>query len=118
MLFSVTLMAATDSQTYPLPNLPPGSFGANTYATPSKVTTNADQFSLRIDHKLSTKNQFFARFTMDNLNGQRLTLTRPPSIPLSPSSILIGSATSSAPSPPRTQGDLLTLNSSFSALHL
>jgi hypothetical protein len=54
---------------YPLPNLPTGSFGANTYATPSKVTTNADQFSLRMDHKLSTKNQFFARFTMDNLTG-------------------------------------------------
>ena len=54
---------------YPLPNLPTGSFGANTYATASKVTTNADQFSLRIDHKLSAKNQFFARFTMDNLSG-------------------------------------------------
>ena len=54
---------------YPLPNLPTGSFGANTYATASKVTTNADQFSLRIDHRLSEKNQFFARFTMDNLNG-------------------------------------------------
>lgn len=54
---------------YPLPNLPTGSFGANTYATASKVTTNADQFSLRIDHKLSEKNQFFARFTMDNLSG-------------------------------------------------
>jgi len=39
---------------------------ANTYATASKVATNADQFSLRIDHKLSAKNQFFARFTMDN----------------------------------------------------
>jgi len=54
---------------YPLPNLPTGSFGASTYATASKVTTNADQFSLRIDHKLSAKNQFFARFTMDNLTG-------------------------------------------------
>jgi hypothetical protein len=54
---------------YPLPNLPTGSFGANTYATASKVTTNAAQFSLRIDHKLSAKNQFFARFTMDNLTG-------------------------------------------------
>jgi hypothetical protein len=54
---------------YPLPNLPTGSFGANTYATASKVTTNADQFSFRIDHKLSAKNQFFARFTMDNLTG-------------------------------------------------
>ena len=56
-------------QRYPLPNLPTGSFGANTFATASKVVTNADQFSLRIDHKLSAKNQFFARFTMDNLNG-------------------------------------------------
>jgi hypothetical protein len=54
---------------YPLPNFPTSSFGANTYATASKVTTNADQFSLRIDHKLSAKNQFFARFTMDNLTG-------------------------------------------------
>jgi hypothetical protein len=54
---------------YPLPNLPSGSFGANTYATASKVTTNADQFSLRFDHKLSARNQFFARFTMDNLSG-------------------------------------------------
>jgi Carboxypeptidase regulatory-like domain len=54
---------------YPLPNLPAGSYGANTYATASKVTTNADQFSVRIDHKLSARNQFFARFTMDNLAG-------------------------------------------------
>jgi len=54
---------------YPLPNLATGSFGVNTYATASKVGTDADQFSVRIDHKLSAKNQFFARFTMDNLNG-------------------------------------------------
>ena len=54
---------------YPLPNLPTGSYGANTYATASKVVTNADQFSLRIDHKLSAKSQFFTRFTMDNLDG-------------------------------------------------
>lgn len=54
---------------YPLPNLATGSYGANTYATASKVTTNADQFSLRIDHRISPKNQFFARFTMDNLDG-------------------------------------------------
>jgi Carboxypeptidase regulatory-like domain len=56
-------------QRYPLPNLPTGSYGVNTFATASKVTTNADQFSFRIDHKLSAKNQFFARFTMDNFNG-------------------------------------------------
>jgi Carboxypeptidase regulatory-like domain len=54
---------------YPMPNLPTGSFGANTYATASKVVTNADQFSLRIDHNFSPKDRFFARFTMDNLTG-------------------------------------------------
>lgn len=54
---------------YPLPNLATGSYGVNTYATASKVTTNADQFSLRIDQKFSSKDQFMARFTMDNLTG-------------------------------------------------
>jgi hypothetical protein len=54
---------------YPLPNLPTGSFGANTYATSSKVNTDADQFSIRIDHQLSAKNQFFARFNFNNLTG-------------------------------------------------
>jgi hypothetical protein len=54
---------------YPLPNLPTGSFGANTYATASKVVTNANQFSLRIDHKFSPKDQFFARANFNNLTG-------------------------------------------------
>jgi hypothetical protein len=54
---------------YPLPNYPAGSFGASTYATASEVTTNADQFSLRLDHKLSSKDQFFARFSLDNITG-------------------------------------------------
>ncbi len=54
---------------YPLPNLPTGSFGANTYATASKVATEADQFSIRIDHQFSSKDQLFARFNLDNLNG-------------------------------------------------
>lgn len=54
---------------YPLPNNPTGPFGARTYATASKVDTDADQFSLRIDHKISSKDQFLARFILDNLNG-------------------------------------------------
>jgi hypothetical protein len=54
---------------YPMPNLPTGSYGVNTYATASKVVTNADQFSVRIDHKFSAKDQFFARFNLDNLTG-------------------------------------------------
>jgi hypothetical protein len=54
---------------YPLPNDPSGSYGDRTYATASKVVTNADQFSARIDHKISPEDQLFARFTMDNLTG-------------------------------------------------
>jgi hypothetical protein len=67
---------------YPLPNLPSGSFGANTYATASKVVTNANQFSLRLDHALSSKDQFFARFSMDNLTGPT---TNPDQTALDPS---------------------------------
>lgn len=54
---------------YPMPNYTAGAYGDRTYATASKVVTNADQFSVRIDHKLSPKDQFLARFTMDNLTG-------------------------------------------------
>ena len=54
---------------YPMPNYPAGAFGARTYATASKVATDADQFSVRIDQSFSPKDQFYARFTMDNLTG-------------------------------------------------
>ena len=40
---------------YPLPNNPTGPYGANTYAASSKVITNANQFSLRLDHQLSAE---------------------------------------------------------------
>jgi hypothetical protein len=50
---------------YPLPDLPSGAYGVNTYAASSKVITNADQFSIRIDHKIGSKDQFLARFTFD-----------------------------------------------------
>src|SRR5580698_2009096 len=54
---------------YPLPNLPQGTFGVNTYATSSKVATDADQFSIRLDFQLGAKDHTFGRFTLDNLNG-------------------------------------------------
>ena len=40
---------------YPQPNDPQGPYGARTYAASSKVTTVSDQFSVRIDHKISDK---------------------------------------------------------------
>jgi hypothetical protein len=54
---------------YPLPNDPQGPFGARTYATSAKVSTDADQFSFRIDHQISAKDHIFARLTINNLTG-------------------------------------------------
>jgi len=54
---------------YPLPNDPQGPYGQRTYATSSKVTTFADQFSVRFDHRISDKSQLFARLTMENTAG-------------------------------------------------
>jgi carboxypeptidase family protein len=54
---------------YPLPNNPTGAYGARTYAAPSNVNTNADQFSIRIDQKVGAKGQLFGRFNYDNLEG-------------------------------------------------
>ena len=54
---------------YPLPNNPTGAYGARTYAAPSNVVTNADQFSIRVDQKLGAKGQFIGRFNYDNLTG-------------------------------------------------
>ena len=54
---------------YPLPNLPTGSYGVHTYATSSKVVTDADQFSIRLDHDFSDKDHFLVRFNFNNLTG-------------------------------------------------
>ncbi len=54
---------------YPLPNDASGSFGARTFATSSKVVTDADQFSVRVDRDLTSHDRLFARFSWDNLKG-------------------------------------------------
>ncbi len=54
---------------YPLPNDPAGPFGTRTFATSSKVPTDADQFSARLDHDLTSHDRLFARFSWDDLKG-------------------------------------------------
>jgi hypothetical protein len=54
---------------YPLPNDTQGPYGARTYATSSKVTTVSDQFSARIDHRISDKSQLFGRVSLNNITG-------------------------------------------------
>jgi hypothetical protein len=54
---------------YPLPNDPAGPYGARTYAASSKIITNTDQFSVRVDHRLSEKATLFTRFSLNQING-------------------------------------------------
>jgi hypothetical protein len=54
---------------YPLPNDPTGAYGARTFAASSKVVTDTDQFSIRVDHHLSEKATLFTRFSLDQISG-------------------------------------------------
>jgi hypothetical protein len=54
---------------YPLPNEPSGPYGSRTYATSSKVATDTNQFSVRIDQQLSDKAQLFGRFSLNQVSG-------------------------------------------------
>lgn len=67
---------------YPRPNDPGGPFGTRTYATSSKVGTSSDQFSVRVDHKISDKSQLLARFSLDDTTGP---LTNPDQTAIDPS---------------------------------
>ena len=55
--------------TYPLPNDSQGPYGARSYATSSKVSTSSDQFSVRVDHRISDQAELFVRFNLNNVNG-------------------------------------------------
>jgi hypothetical protein len=66
---------------YPLPNDPAGAYGDRTYATSSKVTTVTDQFSIRIDHKISEKASLLTRFSLNQVTGP---LTNPDQTAIDP----------------------------------
>jgi hypothetical protein len=54
---------------YPLPNEPQGPYGARTYATSSKVDTDTNQFSVRVDHQISDRATLLTRFSLNQVNG-------------------------------------------------
>ncbi len=54
---------------YPPPNNPGGTYGPRTYTAASKVYTTNDQFSVRIDHRISAKQELTVRYTMENIVG-------------------------------------------------
>ena len=65
----VNSSVATLLARYPLPNDPSGAYGPRTYATSSKVVTNTDQASLRIDHRISEKATLFLRASRNQVSG-------------------------------------------------
>jgi hypothetical protein len=66
---------------YPLPNNPTGPYGDRTYAVSSKVTTRTDQFSVRIDHRISDKATLLTRFSLNQVTGP---LTNPDQTAIDP----------------------------------
>lgn len=82
LLVPVNPQVAPILAAYPLPNDPQGPFGTRTYATSTKVPTDTNQFSVRIDHRISNEAQLFTRFTLNNVNGP---LTNPDQPPIDPS---------------------------------
>ena len=67
---------------YPLPNDLGGPFGARTYATSTEVATDTNQFSVRIDHRISDQAQMFVRFNLNDVTGP---LTNPSQPAIDPS---------------------------------
>ena len=62
---SVTALLAR----YPLPNDPKGAYGARTHATSSKVVTDTNQASVRVDHRISDKATLFLRASRNQVSG-------------------------------------------------
>src|SRR5713226_2716939 len=67
---------------YPLPNDPSGAYGDRTYAASSKIYTRTDQFSVRVDHRLSDKATLLTRFSLNQVSGP---LTNPDQTAIDPS---------------------------------
>ena len=67
---------------YPMPNDLQGPYGARTYATSSKVFTGTDQFSVRVDHRISDKSSLYTRFSLNQITGP---ITNPDQTAIDPS---------------------------------
>jgi Carboxypeptidase regulatory-like domain len=67
---------------YPLPNDPSGPYGDRTYAASSKIYTRTDQFSARVDHKISDRASLLTRFSLNQVTGP---VTNPDQTAIDPS---------------------------------
>src|ERR1051326_1791823 len=66
---------------YPLPNNPTGAYGVRTYEASAKVYTNTNQFSIRVDHRISDKASLMTRFSLNQITGPE---TNPDQIAIDP----------------------------------
>ena len=66
----------------PCPTIPKGAYGDRTYAASSKIYTRTDQFSVRVDHRISDKASLMTRFSLNQVTGP---LTNPDQTAIDPS---------------------------------
>ncbi|MGD0009949.1 MAG: TonB-dependent receptor [Terriglobia bacterium] len=59
-------VAQTVMSRYPLPNDPAGPFGPGTYNSNASLPINRDQWSARMDHRFSSKDSIYGRYTWSN----------------------------------------------------
>ncbi len=81
LLIPVNAQISSVLARYPAPDDPQGPFGDRTYGTSAKVSTVTNQFSFRIDHRISNSSQFYARFSLNQVNGP---LTNPDQTAIDP----------------------------------
>jgi hypothetical protein len=74
LLVPLNPAAQTVLNRYPMPNQPNGPFGSRTFNFEYSLPENHDQWSARVDHQFSDKDQIFGRFTFSN---NRLPATDP-----------------------------------------
>jgi hypothetical protein len=63
---------------YPLPNVPGSGFFNNNFLTNGVLNNDVDQFDIRIDHNLSTRDQLFGRYSFQNTDRHEPPLLEDP----------------------------------------
>jgi len=59
---------------YPAPNLAPGQIPGANYLNAGAITHHQDQFSARVDHQFGPNDNFFTRYTQNELRPRSLSL--------------------------------------------
>jgi hypothetical protein len=63
---AINSVAAGLAALYPTPNVDPNLFGGNNYLTDPKISTEQNNFDIRVDHTISQKDLLFGRFSYED----------------------------------------------------